>query len=358
MPKVQPFYAVAKGRVPGIYRTWDAATKQVTGVSNPVFKKFNKEKDAISFIAQHKTPVSNVACKKDNNFKEEESIDFTAKQKKASASTTMDCLAMAPKAPPWPKSNDKRVASPAPAAPSWPKSCVAACIERISESQAAAHMGRSVAIPPTRNRSYDSLASSCMLLENSTYRDPMELPVESPIVVSAPLNMSSSHHGRLIFDGGSRKNPGLGGSAAVLYKDSPLHIGSVRIRIDYATNNEAEYIGLILGMQLAKQCGVQQLDIEGDSKIVIQQMNGDWKVKSENLKPLYEVAASLKARFDSCNISWIPRAKNFAADRLIRIAMDDEYASSCKSSSDFMSVFQDWTDSCNETRKKRRIDSI
>ena len=125
----------------------------------------------------------------------------------------------------------------------------------------------------------------------------------------------------LQFDGCSKGNPGKAGSGAVIYKNKneiwskSLYIG------DKNTNNEAEYIGLIIGLEEAINIGIQHLYVEGDSLLVIKQMKGEYKVKAENLYKLYENAKKVEKQFTSVSYNHVYRDKNKRADLLSNLAL-------------------------------------
>ncbi|WP_063040429.1 bifunctional RNase H/acid phosphatase [Nocardia pseudovaccinii] len=125
-------------------------------------------------------------------------------------------------------------------------------------------------------------------------------------------------------DGGSRGNPGPAGYGAVVF--SADHIRILAERREYvgiATNNVAEYRGLIAGLEAAAELGARVVSVRMDSKLVVEQMSGRWKVKHASMIPLADRARRLVAGFDSVTFTWIPRAENSHADRLANEAMDD-----------------------------------
>ena len=128
----------------------------------------------------------------------------------------------------------------------------------------------------------------------------------------------------LRFDGGSRGNPGVAGAGMALYEsESGSEIWSGCIYLgDKQTNNEAEYTGLITGLQCALSLGVKQIVVQGDSMLVLQQIALKWKVKSPTLKQYFDDAMSLKKQFTFFETSHIERAKNSRADELANEAMD------------------------------------
>jgi broad specificity phosphatase PhoE/ribonuclease HI len=126
-------------------------------------------------------------------------------------------------------------------------------------------------------------------------------------------------------DGGSRGNPGPAGYGAVV-KDPAT--GEVLLErregLGVATNNVAEYRGLIAGLEAAAELGATSLDVRMDSKLVVEQMSGRWKIKNAALQPLAVRARDLASGIGRVRYEWIPRARNSHADRLANEAMDDQ----------------------------------
>jgi probable phosphoglycerate mutase len=124
-------------------------------------------------------------------------------------------------------------------------------------------------------------------------------------------------------DGGARGNPGPAGWGA-LVRDAGT--GEVLLErweaIGTATNNVAEYGGLIAGLRAAAELGASQVEVRMDSKLVIEQMAGRWKIKHPGLRPLAAQAAALAHGFDRVIWTWVPRERNRDADRLANQAMD------------------------------------
>jgi ribonuclease HI len=121
---------------------------------------------------------------------------------------------------------------------------------------------------------------------------------------------------KLQFDGCSKNNPGLAGAGAVIYKNgieiwyNHLFVGTNN------TNNYAEYMGLIFGLEKAIELNIKALHIEGDSLLVINQMIGKYKCNSQNLIELYNKSKILASGFDEIRFSHIFRNKNVRADEL------------------------------------------
>lgn len=128
----------------------------------------------------------------------------------------------------------------------------------------------------------------------------------------------------LRFDGGSRGNPGTAGAGMVLY-DSEYGVeiwSGYQYLGETNTNNEAEYMGLITGLQCARSLGIEHLVAQGDSQLILRQLEGRYKVNSPNLKAYYDEAVSLSKEFASFQTSHIERARNARADELANEAMD------------------------------------
>lgn len=124
-------------------------------------------------------------------------------------------------------------------------------------------------------------------------------------------------------DGGSRGNPGPAGYGAVVFTaDRAAVLAENKQAIGDSTNNVAEYRGLIAGLEDAARLGATEVAVSMDSKLVVEQMSGRWKVKNPDLAKLYDRARALAAGFDRVSYGWVPRAKNSHADALANAAMD------------------------------------
>jgi ribonuclease HI len=123
-------------------------------------------------------------------------------------------------------------------------------------------------------------------------------------------------------DGGARGNPGPAAAAAVV-SDSAGHVLDESTEtIGVATNNVAEYRGLLLGLELARALGATEVEVVGDSELVAKQVGGLYKVKHAGLRPLYEQAMAALREFDSWSMRTVPREQNADADALVNQALD------------------------------------
>lgn len=120
----------------------------------------------------------------------------------------------------------------------------------------------------------------------------------------------------LQFDGLAEPNPGEASSGAILYSPSKEPLYETGEYIKFATNNTAEYIGLVIGLRLALDKGINKLLVEGDSQLVIFQIEGKYKVKNETLQNYYKEACNLISKFEFIAIRHIRRELNKEADRI------------------------------------------
>jgi len=127
-------------------------------------------------------------------------------------------------------------------------------------------------------------------------------------------------------DGGSRGNPGPAGYGAVVTDSAGTVLAEISESIGKATNNVAEYQGLIAGLETASHLGASAILVRTDSQLLARQLNGQYKVKSPNLKALYRRAIELFHGFENRRIEHIPRNRNAHADRLANEAMDRNLA--------------------------------
>jgi ribonuclease HI len=124
-------------------------------------------------------------------------------------------------------------------------------------------------------------------------------------------------------DGGARGNPGPAGAGAVILKDGAVIAEVKKYLGPVQTNNWAEYEAVVLALEKAKQLGLTgDIEFRLDSKLVVEQLMGNWKIKEPTLKPQVAKVKVLLADFASVRFGYIPREKNKEADRLVNEAID------------------------------------
>ena len=128
----------------------------------------------------------------------------------------------------------------------------------------------------------------------------------------------------LYTDGGARGNPGPAAFAYVLEGDDGTVLAAHGETIGVATNNVAEYRGLVAGLAKAVELEVPEVDVVSDSELLVKQMRGEYKVKNEALRELSLEAAQLARRLDRVDYRHVRRAQNELADRLVNEALDSE----------------------------------
>jgi DNA polymerase-1 len=162
---------------------------------------------------------------------------------------------------------------------------------------------------------------------------PVATPVATPPAPGGGIARPAKRYGARIADptaivyadGGYRPKDGIGGCGAVVFDatapESVLAEVSEATR-EWTTNNVAEYQGLIAGLEKAVELGHRRAHVRLDSKLVVRQVCGDWRVNAEHLGPLHARARELAAHFEAIALEWIPREQNAHADRLANEAMD------------------------------------
>lgn len=133
-----------------------------------------------------------------------------------------------------------------------------------------------------------------------------------------------THHDEyvLFFDGCSKNNPGPSGAGAVLYHNG-VEIWSTAVFVGHKeTNNVAEYTGMIVGIKRAVEMGIRRLVVKGDSNLVVQQMNGKFRVNADHIKPLHATAKNIIRNFDSIQFVHVYRHLNQRADELSNMGLE------------------------------------
>jgi len=123
-------------------------------------------------------------------------------------------------------------------------------------------------------------------------------------------------------DGGARGNPGPAAAAAVISSPGGDVLDEAAVRIGRATNNVAEYRGLLLGLERARALGATEVEVVNDSELIAKQVTGAYKVKHADMKPLHQQALQALRGFERWSVRSVPRAENAAADALVNQALD------------------------------------
>jgi ribonuclease HI len=126
----------------------------------------------------------------------------------------------------------------------------------------------------------------------------------------------------LYCDGSANPNPGATGVGIVCYSEFPkkeiFHLAQATGR---GTNNFAEYMSIIIGLEAFIEYSISEVTVHMDSQLVVNQLNKKWQVREPSLKPLYEKAQELRRKFVRCGIKWIPRTENDVADMYSKRAL-------------------------------------
>jgi ribonuclease HI len=123
-------------------------------------------------------------------------------------------------------------------------------------------------------------------------------------------------------DGGARGNPGPAAAAAVVSTPEGDVLDEAHELLGRATNNVAEYRGLLLGLDRARALGATEVEVVNDSELVAKQVAGTYRVKHPDMKPLHAAALAALAPFERWTVRSVPRAQNARADALVNAALD------------------------------------
>lgn len=132
----------------------------------------------------------------------------------------------------------------------------------------------------------------------------------------------------IFTDGGSRGNPGNSAIGVVVKEKSGAIIHSFGQTIGIATNNVAEYKAVIAALEWLNKntIGIDKVDFFSDSQLIVNQLNGLWKIKEANLRQLVIQAQGLQKKLNlKIKFNYIPREKNFQADKLVNLALDNKF---------------------------------
>ena len=133
---------------------------------------------------------------------------------------------------------------------------------------------------------------------------------------------------RLFTDGAARGNPGPAGLGISIEDENGMKLRALHKWIGTATNNQAEYMALIEGLKAVRAWNPDRLEVRLDSKLVVEQMNGAYRVKEPQLKELHQRAKGLAAEFAEVEFKHVDREQNKRADHLANMAIDEHVKSS------------------------------
>jgi ribonuclease HI len=137
------------------------------------------------------------------------------------------------------------------------------------------------------------------------------------------LTSSNTNELTIFTDGASRNNPGEAGAGVLILRDKKP-VAKLARYLGTTTNNIAEYTAAIMGMEHAIKLGASSVRLLADSELLVKQLNGQYKVKNEGLKPLHHKVKELIAKIGSVEVQYIPRAQNKEADALANKAIDEK----------------------------------
>ena len=127
----------------------------------------------------------------------------------------------------------------------------------------------------------------------------------------------------IIFaDGAARGNPGPAAVGIIIQDEAGKPLERISRRLGVTTNNQAEYQAIITALEKAIALGASEVILKSDSELVVNQINGKYKIKNTALRPLYQQVVQLAGSLESLNVSYIPREKNAEADALANKALD------------------------------------
>jgi ribonuclease HI len=158
----------------------------------------------------------------------------------------------------------------------------------------------------------------------------LETPVKivffkfSPVSNERPTGGMLLDEAKIYTDGGSRGNPGDSACAYVICNMDDIVVEKSGYYMGMATNNQAEYFGFKKGLERARDLGINKIALYSDSQLVVNQMNGIYKVKNQELAPLHQDVKELAASFESITFTYVPRELNKTADAEVNRILDEQ----------------------------------
>lgn len=144
------------------------------------------------------------------------------------------------------------------------------------------------------------------------------------LVDETPTPAMLLEEAKLFTDGGSRGNPGDSACAYVICNLDGSVVEKSGYYMGVATNNQAEYYGFKKGLERARDLGINKVSLYSDSQLVVNQMNGFYKVKNQELAPLHQEVTQLAQSFEKVSFTYVPRELNKVADKEVNRILDDQ----------------------------------
>lgn len=191
----------------------------------------------------------------------------------------------------------------------------------ITTERAREILGGLVPVPRSSAASSRPESYSRVAADASADIDATEVE-DSDMALSADGAVSATGVYTAFVDGASRGNPGLAGAGVFILGPDGKPYKRLKKFLGTATNNVAEYSALVTALESALRFGICKLRVRADSELVVKQVKGLYRVKSLDLKPLYNRVKELAAKFDSFQIAHVRREGNAAADQLANEAID------------------------------------
>jgi ribonuclease HI len=144
-----------------------------------------------------------------------------------------------------------------------------------------------------------------------------------PSVEETPTGAMLLDEAKIYTDGGSRGNPGDSACAYVICNLDDTVVEKSGYYLGVATNNQAEYSGFLKGLERARDLGIDKISLYSDSQLVVNQMNGLYKVKNQELAPLHQNVKTLAESFEKISFTYVPRELNKLADAEVNRILDE-----------------------------------
>ncbi|BBM97327.1 hypothetical protein MPTK1_1g04850 [Marchantia polymorpha subsp. ruderalis] len=286
MATKRKYYAVKSGHVPGIYDTWEDCKRQVTGFKGNQYKSFPTLVEAEQYL-------NSLAGSSKNVESAVVSVSLPA-EKEAKSDRSHKFFGPI-----------KEIQKPSRESKPFKSNAISICSSLLDMR------GSDICTL--------SPANSTISVKKKLERASLALPTQHGFDESPVIDHDAVY--QLEYDGASKGNPGHAGAGALIRHPDGTVVCELTVGLGKATNNVAEYRGLIAGLKKALDLGIQRIQAQGDSKLVTQQVRGVWAVKNENLAVLCKEARRLVTSFKGFEIRHVDREWNSAADALANKAV-------------------------------------